>query len=127
MRAYLPGNETLYSLSTLTVHRKYRKYSIYRHELNHAQQAGAGVPCLVPWARHARTRDFCPDLAALVCPVPNIFFQFHFICPQRSAIWAGNRAGSPVAKYVTLVLVNLVRVGYTYAEIYRDYPRPPAR
>jgi hypothetical protein len=28
--------------SVLTVH---RKYSIYRHELNHAQQAGAGAPC----------------------------------------------------------------------------------
>jgi len=32
------------------------------------------LPGLVPWARHAGTRDFCPALAVLVRPVQNIFF-----------------------------------------------------
>jgi hypothetical protein len=72
------------------------------------------LPCFVPWAHCAGTRDFCPALALLVCPVQNIFFLFHFIVLGS---WAGSRAASPVAKYVSLVLVNLVRVGYTHAEI----------
>ncbi len=31
----------------------------------------------VRWALHNGTRDFCPDLAALVDPVKNIFFFTH--------------------------------------------------
>ncbi len=48
------------------------------------------LPWLVRWARHARTRDFCPALAALVSPVQNVF---QFMCTHRPETWAGVMQG----------------------------------
>jgi hypothetical protein len=109
-----PGMKpTLDSLSTV-----HRKYSPYRHDLNHAQPAGASgvwlklmqtgtqyvqmkevLPWFVRWASRTSTRDFWPALVALFCPIQNILFLystlFQLICPSSPSQRAGSRAGSP--------------------------------
>ncbi len=61
------------------------------------------LPWLACWACRAGTRDFCPAFAVLVAQY-KIFFPnrtlFPFICPHRSATWAGSRAGSPTCLLV---------------------------
>jgi hypothetical protein len=69
-------------------------------------------PWLVRWACRAVTRDFCSALTALVGPVRTKYFFPHrtllkFLCPHRSASWAGRHAGSPVSKYVSLLSIFL--------------------
>jgi hypothetical protein len=66
------------------------------------------LPGLVSWACRAGTIDFCSVFAALVSPVQNIFFlTVHYSnskSPQHPASWGGSRAGSPVSKYVSLLI-----------------------
>jgi hypothetical protein len=65
----------------------------------HEAQMKGVLPWLARWACRADTRYFCPALAALVSPVPNIFFltatQFHFIWSHRPATWAIGHAVLP--------------------------------
>ncbi len=69
------------------------------------------LPCLVPWACRAGTRDFCPSLGCSRRPSTKYVFPhhtlFHFLCPQCSASWAGSRAASPVSSYVSLKQTHL--------------------
>ncbi len=67
MRAHFSRNETFVSLSTV--------HSIYPHELNHTQPAGASGVWLVRWAC-AGTIYFCSVLAALGRPSTKYFFLF---------------------------------------------------
>jgi hypothetical protein len=49
------------------------------------------LPLLVRWALCAGTRDFCPNLTALVGPVQNIFFLI--VCYFNSFIPIAQQAG----------------------------------
>jgi hypothetical protein len=51
-----------------------------------------GLPWLVRWACRAGSRNFCPELAALLGPGTKYFFPRLFIYPRRPASWAGLRA-----------------------------------
>jgi hypothetical protein len=63
---------------------------------------------LLCWAFRDGTIGFCSALAALVGSVQKNFFShrtlFQILCPHRPTIWAGILAGSPICKYVSLVL-----------------------
>jgi hypothetical protein len=59
------------------------------------------LPWLVRWARCASTRDFFPDLDALVGPVHRTPYTISVHLSPSPSKLAGSRAGSPVFFYVS--------------------------
>ncbi len=61
---------------------------------------------VLPWLVCGVERNFCSALAATVGPEQNIFFPYtiSILYHYRPASWAKRRIGSPVSKYLSLVL-----------------------
>jgi hypothetical protein len=78
------------------------------------------LPWLVCWACRAGTRDFCSAMAALLCPVQNIFFitEHYFNSCVPIALQAGQAVvlGRCVSGAYTTTLYVMVLDGLFYHE-----------